>query len=50
MQELPKHYDHQAAQARCRGIWDAGRYWHAEAPAPGDRGHAKIFSIVITRA
>ncbi|MFM7107192.1 MAG: class I tRNA ligase family protein [Planctomycetaceae bacterium] len=47
MQELPKHYDHKAAQARCREIWDAGRYWHAEPPAPGDRGRRKIFSIVI---
>ena len=45
MQELPKHYDHRAAQARCRQIWDAGRYWHAEAPAAGDP--RKVFSIVI---
>ncbi|MFM9025125.1 MAG: valine--tRNA ligase [Planctomycetaceae bacterium] len=45
MQELPKHYDHKAAQARCRQIWDAGRFWHAEPPAPGDR--RTIFSIVI---
>jgi hypothetical protein len=37
MQELPKHYDHKAAQARCRQIWDAGRFWHAEPPAPGER-------------
>ncbi len=45
MQELPKHYDHRAAQARCREIWDAGRLWHAEPPAPGDR--RPTFSIVI---
>ena len=37
MQELPKHYDHKAAQARCRQIWDAGRFWHAEPPALGER-------------
>jgi valyl-tRNA synthetase len=47
MQELPKHYDHKAAQARCREIWDAGRYWHAEPPARGDRDARPIFSIVI---
>ena len=47
MQELSKHYDHKAAQARCREIWDAGRYWHAEPPAPGERGGRKVFSIVI---
>ena len=45
MQELPKHYDHVAAQARCRAVWDAGRYWHAEPSAPGDR--RPVFSIVI---
>jgi valyl-tRNA synthetase len=45
MPELPKQYDHQAAQARCRGLWDAGRWWHADAPAAGDR--RPVFSIVI---
>ena len=45
MHELPKHYDHRAAQARCRALWDAARHWHAEAAdaTPG-RG---VFSIVI---
>jgi valyl-tRNA synthetase len=43
MPELPKHYDHKAAQARCREIWDRGRYWHAEA----GRDSGKVFSIVI---
>ena len=42
MHELPKQYDHRAAQARCRGLWDAARAWHAE-PAVGRR----VFSIVI---
>ena len=42
MHELPKHYDHRAAQARCRTLWDARRDWHAE-PVPGRR----TFSIVI---
>jgi valyl-tRNA synthetase len=42
MHELPKQYDHRAAQARCRTLWDSGRDWHAE-PAPGRR----VFSIVI---
>ena len=42
MQELPKHYDHRAAQARCRSLWDAGRYWHAE-PEAG----RQTFSMVI---
>jgi valyl-tRNA synthetase len=42
MPELPKQYDHKAAQARCRGLWDAGRYWHAE-PEAG----REVFSIVI---
>ncbi len=48
MTELAKHYDHQAAQARCRKLWDAARSWHAEAPpagAPLDGG--RVFSIVI---
>jgi valyl-tRNA synthetase len=45
MHELPKQYDHKAAQARCRTLWDAGRYWHAE---PQDRRRdQKVFSIVI---
>jgi valyl-tRNA synthetase len=42
MHELPKQYDHKAAQARCRALWDARRDWHAE-PAAGRR----TFSIVI---
>jgi len=42
MHELPKQYDHKAAQARCRTLWDAGKYWHAE-PAAGRR----VFSMVI---
>ncbi|MFM1996437.1 MAG: Valine--tRNA ligase, partial [Planctomycetota bacterium] len=44
MHELPKHYDHAAAQARCRALWDARRHWHAE-PASGADG--KVFSMVI---
>ena len=45
MHELPKQYDHAAAQARCRTLWDAGRYWHAE---PADRRPGQqVFSIVI---
>ena len=50
MHELPKQYDHAAAQARCRTLWDTGRYWHAEPPAAGsDLGgqDKKTFSIVI---
>jgi valyl-tRNA synthetase len=46
MTELAKHYDHQAAQARCRGLWDSLRAWHAEAPAPGTPA-GRVFSIVI---
>ncbi|RLS32655.1 MAG: valine--tRNA ligase [Planctomycetota bacterium] len=42
MQELPKQYDHLAAQARCREIWDSNRLWHAEPEAGRD-----VFSIVI---
>jgi valyl-tRNA synthetase len=42
MHELPKHFDHTAAQARCHTLWDSGRYWHAE-----PEGGRKIFSIVI---
>jgi len=45
MHELPKQYDHRAAQARCRGLWDAARAWHAEPPAPGDG--RPVYSIVI---
>jgi valyl-tRNA synthetase len=45
MLDLPKHYDHRAAQAHCRILWDAGRHWHAE---PRDVGqHGDVFSIVI---
>ena len=40
--QLPKQYDHRAAQARCRALWDAGRYWHAE-PAAG----RQVFSVVM---
>ena len=46
MTELAKHYDHQAAQARCRALWDSLRAWHAEAPAPGTAA-GRVFSIVI---
>ena len=46
MTELAKHYDHQAAQARCRALWDSLRAWHAEAPAPGTPA-GRVFSIVI---
>ena len=42
MHELPKQYDHRAAQARCRTLWDTGRWWHAE-PEAGRR----TYSIVI---
>jgi valyl-tRNA synthetase len=42
MPELPKHYDHAAAQIRCRERWDAARFWHAEAGS--DR---PVFSLVI---
>jgi valyl-tRNA synthetase len=42
MHELPKHYDHRAAQTRCRALWDARRDWHAE-PAAG----RPVYSIVI---
>ena len=45
MYELPKHYDHRAAQARCRTLWDDGRLWHAEPARPGDA--RRVFSIVI---
>jgi valyl-tRNA synthetase len=42
MHELPKQYDHKAAQDRCRTLWDTGRYWHAE-PEAG----RTTYSIVI---
>ena len=42
MHELPKHYDHQRSQARCRALWDTARSWHAE-PEPS----RPVFSIVI---
>jgi valyl-tRNA synthetase len=46
MHELPKHFDHTAAQARCRSLWDAGKYWHAEPPAEGEPPRP-MFSMVI---
>jgi valyl-tRNA synthetase len=53
MTELAKHYDHRAAQARCRALWDSLRAWHAE-PLPLASSHSarglathKVFSIVI---
>ena len=42
MHELPKHYDHAAAQTRCQTLWDTNRYWHADPNQPGD-----VFSVVI---
>ena len=42
MHELPKHYDHGAAQARCQRLWDSNRYWHADPDQQGD-----VFSVVI---
>ena len=45
MHELPKQYDHTAAQRRCLALWDAGRLWHAD-PAARRPGQP-IFSIVI---
>ena len=42
MHELPKHYDHAAAQNRCQTLWDTNRYWHADPNQPGD-----VFSVVI---
>jgi len=45
MHELPKQYDHTAAQRRCLALWDAGRHWHAD-PAARRPGQ-KVFSIVI---
>ena len=46
MHELPKHFDHTAAQARCRSLWDAGKYWHAKPPVVGDPPQP-VFSMVI---
>lgn len=46
MTELAKHYDHRAAQARCRALWDSLRAWHAE-PLPPGSGDGRVFSIVI---
>ncbi|MBM4058268.1 MAG: class I tRNA ligase family protein, partial [Planctomycetes bacterium] len=46
MTELAKHYDHRAAQDRCRGLWDAARAWHAE-PPPSGSPPTRVFSIVI---
>jgi valyl-tRNA synthetase len=45
MHELPKHYDHRSAQARCRSLWDSSRLWHAEAAPTGST--RPVFSIVI---
>ena len=42
MHELPKHYDHAAAQARCQKLWDSKRYWHADPDQQGE-----VFSMVI---
>lgn len=42
MHELPKQYDHKAAQARCRALWDTGRLWHAE-PQAG----RPVYAVVI---
>ena len=47
MHELPKQFDHTAAQARCRTLWDACRYWHAEPKAAGGAPRRPVFSIVI---
>ena len=47
MTELAKQYDHRAAQARCRALWDAGRFWHAEPEPPGMVPARPVFSIVI---
>lgn len=46
MTELAKHYDHRAAQARCRALWDSLRAWHAEPLAPGATT-GRVFSIVL---
>lgn len=40
--ELPKEYLPIAVQERCRAIWEAGRYFHAEADDP-----RQAFSVVI---
>ena len=42
MHELPKHYDHAAAQTRCQTLWDSNRYWHVEPEQQGE-----VFSVVI---
>jgi valyl-tRNA synthetase len=47
MHELPKQYDHKAAQARCRTLWDASRSWHAEPEETSHGGGRPVFSIVI---
>jgi len=41
MHELPKQYDHRAAQARCRTLWDTGRWWHTE-PEAGRRAYSMV--------
>ena len=47
MHELPKHYDHRAAQARCRALWDAARAWHADPPSASGADESRVYSIVI---
>jgi valyl-tRNA synthetase len=47
MHELPKHFDHTSAQTRCRELWDAGKYWHAEPEAVGQPATRPVFSMVI---
>ena len=42
MHELPKHYDHTAAQTCRQRLWDSNRYWHADPDQQGD-----VFSVVI---
>ncbi|MFM8578297.1 MAG: class I tRNA ligase family protein [Planctomycetaceae bacterium] len=46
MHDLAKQYDHTAAQARCRDLWDAARCWHADAE-PSGSPERRVFSIVI---
>ncbi len=46
MTDLSKHFDHRAAQARCRALWDSTRAWHAEPLLPG-AADGRVFSIVI---
>jgi valyl-tRNA synthetase len=43
---LSKHYDHRAAQTRCRALWDSTKAWHAEPLPPGSKD-GRVFSIVI---